>query len=97
VLSSWITTFCKDTRFCVDVSDIGSNGKVLFSDSAVKLEGKHIRTPLGRKPYETPRPLCIDEIKATVNDYRKAAEYAKAAGFSGIEIHGANGYNQPIS
>jgi N-ethylmaleimide reductase len=58
----------------------------------VKLNGDHIRTPLGSKPYETPRSLSVDEIKATVNDYRKAAENAKAAGFSGVEIHGANGY-----
>jgi N-ethylmaleimide reductase len=34
----------------------------------------------------------VDEIRATVDDYRKAAQNAKAAGFSGIEVHGANGY-----
>jgi N-ethylmaleimide reductase len=56
------------------------------------LNGDHIHTPLGTKPYETPRPLSIDEIRATVSDYRKAAENAKAAGFSGVEVHGANGY-----
>jgi N-ethylmaleimide reductase len=27
-----------------------------------------------------------------VNDYRKAALNAKEAGFSGVEVHGANGY-----
>jgi N-ethylmaleimide reductase len=27
-----------------------------------------------------------------VEDYRQAAEYAKLAGFDGVEIHGANGY-----
>lgn len=37
-------------------------------------------------------PLTVDEIKATVNDYRKAALNAKEAGFSGVEIHCANGY-----
>lgn len=47
---------------------------------------------LGKKEYETPRALSVDDIKATVNDYRKAARNAKDAGFSGIEIHGANGY-----
>jgi N-ethylmaleimide reductase len=56
------------------------------------LNGDHIHTPLGTKPYETPRPLSIDEIRATVSDYRKAAENAKAAVFSGVEVHGANGY-----
>jgi N-ethylmaleimide reductase len=68
------------------------NGQLPVSASAVKLNSDHIRTPLGIKPYETPRPLSIDEIKATVNDYRKAAENARAADFSGIEVHGANGY-----
>lgn len=67
-------------------------GNPPVSASAVKLNGDHIHTPLGTKPYETPRPLTTDEIKATVSDYRKAAENAKAAGFSGIEVHGANGY-----
>ena len=68
------------------------DGNLPVSASAVKLTGDHIHTPLGSKPYETPRSLSVDEIKATVNDYRKAAENAKAAGFSGIEVHGANGY-----
>ena len=67
-------------------------GHLPVSASAVKLNGDHIHTPLGTKPYETPRPLSIDEIRATVSDYRKAAENAKAAGFSGVEVHGANGY-----
>ncbi len=68
------------------------DGDLPVSASAVKLNGDHIHTPLGSKPYETPRSLSVSEIKATVNDYRKAAENAKAAGFSGIEVHGANGY-----
>lgn len=68
------------------------DGRPPLSASAIKLEGDHIHTPLGSKPYETPRALTIDEIKATVDDFRKAAVNAKLAGFSGIEVHGANGY-----
>ena len=68
------------------------NGEMPVSASAIKLNGDHIHTPLGSKPYETPRALSVDEIKVTVNDYRKAAQNAKAAGFSGVEVHGANGY-----
>jgi len=68
------------------------NGNLPVSASAVKLNGDHIQTPLGKKPYEIPRPLTLDEIKATINDYRKAAKNAKTAGFSGVEVHGANGY-----
>ncbi len=68
------------------------NGSPPVSASDVKLNGDNIRTPMGKKPYETPRPLSIDEIKTTVSDYRKAAKNALAAGFSGVEVHGANGY-----
>ncbi|MFT5426286.1 MAG: N-ethylmaleimide reductase [Gammaproteobacteria bacterium] len=68
------------------------NGELPVSASAVKLEGDGINTPLGKKPYETPRALSVAEIEATVNDYRKAAINAKEAGFSGVEVHSANGY-----
>ncbi|WP_423596281.1 alkene reductase [Roseateles sp. MS654] len=39
-----------------------------------------------------PRALTIDEIHATVQDFRRAAANAIRAGFDGVEIHGANGY-----
>ncbi len=68
------------------------DGAPPVSASEIKLNGDHIHTPLDKKEYETPRALSVDEIKATVNDYRKAAKNAKEAGFSGIEVHGANGY-----
>jgi N-ethylmaleimide reductase len=67
-------------------------GALPVSASAVKLNGDGLRTPLGKKDYETPRALTVDEIKATVTDYRAAAVNAKEAGFSGIEVHSANGY-----
>ncbi|MFA9218865.1 MAG: alkene reductase [Sphingomonadaceae bacterium] len=40
----------------------------------------------------TPRELSIAEIQSIVDDYRVAARNALAAGFDGVEIHGANGY-----
>jgi len=67
-------------------------GALPVSASAVKLNGDGIRTPFGKKDYETPRALTVDEIKATVTDYRTAAANAKEAGFSGVEVHSANGY-----
>jgi N-ethylmaleimide reductase len=39
-----------------------------------------------------PRALDIDEIRTIVEDYRRAAQSALAAGFDGVEIHAANGY-----
>lgn len=38
------------------------------------------------------RALTTDEIAKIVNDYAHAAKNAMAAGFDGVEIHGANGY-----
>lgn len=39
-----------------------------------------------------PRALDIDELPGIVDDFRRAAANAIAAGFDGVEIHGANGY-----
>src|SRR4029450_5842040 len=43
-------------------------------------------------PYETPRAFETSEIPGVVDAYRQAAKNALAAGFDGVEIHGANGY-----
>lgn len=40
----------------------------------------------------TPRALSAQEIPNLIDDYRKAARNALAAGFDGVEIHAANGY-----
>ena len=39
-----------------------------------------------------PRALSTDEVGRVVEDFAQAAENAIAAGFDGVEIHGANGY-----
>jgi N-ethylmaleimide reductase len=62
------------------------------SASAVKLNGEYIHTPEGKQAYETPRALQTDEISIVIEDYRRAAQRAKDAGFDGIELHAANGY-----
>lgn len=68
------------------------DGELPLSASAVKLKGDQIHTPRGKKDYETPRAMSHDDIDRTINDYRRAAERAKAAGFPAVEVHGANGY-----
>lgn len=67
-------------------------GKLPVAPSAVKLNGDYVHSPAGKQPYETPRALEINEIKRTVEDYRRAAQFAKEAGFDGVEVHSANGY-----
>ncbi|OKL63693.1 hypothetical protein UA08_00715 [Talaromyces atroroseus] len=39
-----------------------------------------------------PRPMSIEEIKQTVQDFATASKNAISAGFDGVECHGANGY-----
>jgi N-ethylmaleimide reductase len=68
------------------------DGAPAVAPSAIKINGDYIHTPLGKVPYETPRALDLSEIPGVVEDYRRAAARAKAAGFDGVEIHGANGY-----
>ncbi len=73
-------------------SSFQGNKELPVAPSAIKLNGEYIHTPIGKQPYETPRALETDEVSSIVEDYRHAAERAKAAGFDGVEIHAANGY-----
>ncbi len=66
-------------------------GELPVAPSALPLEG-YVHTPLGKKKIETPRALELDEIPGIIEQFRKGAQNAKAAGFDGVEIHGANGY-----
>jgi N-ethylmaleimide reductase len=49
-------------------------------------------TAEGKKPYVEARALETSEIPRIVADYVHAAKNAMAAGFDGVQIHGANGY-----
>lgn len=46
----------------------------------------------GFEAVSQPRALRTDEMPRIVDDYRAAARHAIAAGFDGVEVHGANGY-----
>jgi 2,4-dienoyl-CoA reductase-like NADH-dependent reductase (Old Yellow Enzyme family) len=45
-----------------------------------------------KRAYPVPRALETGEIAGIVEAFRQAAVNAKAAGFDGVELHGANGY-----
>jgi 2,4-dienoyl-CoA reductase-like NADH-dependent reductase (Old Yellow Enzyme family) len=66
-------------------------GEPPVSSSATQAPGM-AHTYDGRLPYDTARPLRIDEIPALIGDYRTAARNAIAAGFDGVQVHAANGY-----
>lgn len=67
-------------------------GKPAVAASAIKINADYIHTPEGKQPHEVPRALETAEIPQVVEEFRQAAERAKAAGFDGVELHGANGY-----
>lgn len=48
--------------------------------------------PLSRRPTPVPHALTEPEIKEFIETYVTAARNAVAAGFDGVELHGANGY-----
>lgn len=67
------------------------NGEAPVAPSAIAANG---RVALVRPfaDYPTPRALELGEIADIVDAFRQGAENAKAAGFDGVEVHGANGY-----
>lgn len=59
----------------------------------VDVEGRGPESGVGEMvQHSMPRALRVDEIPGIINDYANAARNAVAAGFDGIELHGANGY-----
>ncbi len=66
------------------------------SASALKIEDK-VYGPLAEGGFgmietENPRALTIAEVQQTTADFVQAAKNAIAAGFDGVELHGAHGY-----
>jgi N-ethylmaleimide reductase len=66
-------------------------GRPPVAPSAIKANTK---TFVGGTFADTsePRALRLDEIPDVIASYRRGAANAIAAGFDGVEIHGANGY-----
>lgn len=67
------------------------NGELPVAPSAIQPAG-HVSLVRPLKDFVTPRALETEEVADIVDAYRQGAENAKAAGFDGVEIHGANGY-----
>ncbi|GAA3704838.1 alkene reductase [Arthrobacter ginkgonis] len=72
------TSLQKDNALPVAPSAIAVNGQIFTAD--------------GLQDFQTPRALEREEISDIVKDFGAAARNAQAAGFDGVEIHGANGY-----
>ena len=52
----------------------------------------HAHTYAGNQPYAEARAATKDDIARILDDYERAARNARAAGFDGVQLHGANGY-----
>ena len=68
-----------------------NGGVETVSSAAVAIEGE-THTPNGKVANAVPRALTEEEIPAIVAAYAQGAKNAIAAGFDGVEVHGANGY-----
>jgi 2,4-dienoyl-CoA reductase-like NADH-dependent reductase (Old Yellow Enzyme family) len=74
------------------ISDpIYHDGALPVAPSAIAPKG-NVSLIRPQRAYVAPRALETEEIAGVVEAYRRGAENAKAAGFDGVEIHGANGY-----
>ncbi|BCL33008.1 alkene reductase [Streptomyces aurantiacus] len=73
------------------VSHPDTTGTQPVGPSAVPAVGD-VFTPTGPQPAPVPRALETSEVPEHARSYGDAARRAVAAGFDGVELHGANGY-----
>src|ERR1043165_2142771 len=64
-------------------------GARMVAPSAVAAAGQMFTDSEGMKPHPTPAAMTEADIKSTIAEYVQAATNAVAAGFDGIELHGA--------
>lgn len=67
-------------------------GETPIAPSAIAPRGVQTYTTHGLQDIPVPRALETAEVPAIVEGFREGAKNALAAGFDGIEVHGANGY-----
>lgn len=72
-------------------TDLQANGVAPVGPSAIQAKGK---TFVGGKfvDVSAPRALELSEIPGIIDAFKTGAANAIAAGFDGVEVHGANGY-----
>jgi N-ethylmaleimide reductase len=75
--------------------DLQPDGQAPVAPSAITAKTKTVLIQDGVARFvdtSAPRALALEELPGIVQDYRRAARNAIAAGFDGVEVHGANGY-----
>jgi N-ethylmaleimide reductase len=67
-------------------------GAAVVGPSAIAAAGEMYTDAEGAKPHPTPKAMTEADVKTAIGEFEQAAKNAVAAGFEGIELHGANGY-----
>jgi len=67
-------------------------GAELLAPSAVAAEGQMYTDAQGPQDHPVPRAMTDAEVRRAIEEHVQAARNAIAAGFDGVELHGANGY-----
>lgn len=67
-------------------------GARVLGPSAVAADGEMYTDAEGMKPNAMPQAMTEADIQATISEFAQGAKNAVAAGFDGVELHGANGY-----
>jgi N-ethylmaleimide reductase len=67
-------------------------GAETVAPSAIRAAGTMFTDTAGVVELDTPRALALEEIPSVIDEYRTATQNALAAGFDGVELHGASGY-----
>lgn len=70
------------------------DGSLPFGPSGVSVK-QEVFTPKGFQISPSPRPMTLDDIARTIEDYGRATRLAQVAGFDGVELHGTVGYLIP--
>jgi 2,4-dienoyl-CoA reductase-like NADH-dependent reductase (Old Yellow Enzyme family) len=67
------------------------DGRLPWAPSAIAPAG-HVSLIRPETAYVVPHAMSVAEIAEVIAQFRQGAANAQAAGFDGVELHGANGY-----
>jgi 2,4-dienoyl-CoA reductase (NADPH2) len=73
-----------DCKICLQLLHAGN---LAWHNNCVSPSGKRSRISKGQV-----RPMSVDDIHRTINDFAESAERAKRAGYAGVEVIGSAGY-----
>ncbi len=88
----------KDGKIFMQLWHVGRISHPKFHDGEKPLAPSPVNpeadvyTPEGFEKTTEPKEMSIQEIQETIQEFKRAAQMAKDAGFDGVEIHSSNGY-----